>query len=422
MVQKKPSQALEYAKERYAQLGVDIDTALKILKKISLSIHCWQGDDIGGFEVATEGSGGGIQVTGNYPGKPRNMDELQADMVKMLSLVPGDHRIALHAIYGDFGGKTVDRDAVKPEHFSCWAEWGKEHNVKFDFNSTFIFHPKAEDGFTISSKDKNIRDFWIEHGIRSREISAYLGREQGEACIHNLWIPDGMKDTTIDKRGYRELLKEALDRIFHQEYAPRELKDAVESKLFGIASESFVVGSHEFYLSYAMNRNKMICLDMGHFHPTESIADKISAILLFMDELLLHVSRGIRWDSDHIVIMNDDILALCHDIVRGNFLDKVHIGTDFFDATLNRIGAWAVGARSVLKGVLRALLEPTAKLIEYEAHGNYMDRLALLEECKMMPFGIVWDYFCESQEAATEHELLQSVNEYEKSVLLRRSS
>lgn len=420
MAQAIPAHAINSAKERYAQLGIDVEAALKKLKKVSLSIHCWQGDDIGGFELAPEGSPGGIQVTGNYPGKPRNMDELKSDIAQMMSFVPGNHRIALHAIYGDFGGKAVDRDAVKPDHFTTWAEWGKQQNIKFDFNSTFIFHPKADNGFTLSSKEESVRNFWIEHGKRSREVSAYLGKEQGDPCIHNLWIPDGMKDTTIDKRGYRELLKDSLDQIFSQKFGPSILKDAVESKLFGIGSESFVAGSHEFYLGYALTRGTMICLDMGHFHPTESIADKLSAVLLFTDEVLLHVSRGIRWDSDHIVVLNDDVLNLCHDIVRGDFLDNIHIGLDFFDATLNRIGAWAVGARSVLKGLLRALLEPVDTLKQYEAEGKYFERLALLEECKMLPFGTVWDYFCENRNTVPERALIQSVKDYENSVLSKR--
>jgi L-rhamnose isomerase len=412
---------IDIAKERYAEVGVDVDAALEILKKVSLSIHCWQGDDIGGFEESGDDTtGGGIQVTGNYPGRARTMGELQADVEKMMTLVPGDHRLALHAIYGDFGGKVVDRDAIEPKHFTPWAEWGKETGIKFDFNSTFIFHPKADAGFTLSSKDKSIRDFWIEHTKRCREICAYLGREQSDPCIHNIWIPDGMKDLTIDKRGHREILKDSLDTVFTTQYPASELKDSVESKLFGIGSESYVVGSHEFYLSYAISRDKLLCIDLGHFHPTESIADKLSAVLLFVPEILLHVSRGVRWDSDHIVILNDDINYLCQDIVRGDFLDNINIGLDFFDATLNRIGAWAIGSRSVLKGLLKALLEPTSTLKAYEEEGKYFERLALLEECKTLPFGLVWDYFCEQQNSIPERELINTINDYERNVLSKR--
>lgn len=420
MAQDLTARSFEAAKERYAELGVDVEAAMEIVKSISLSIHCWQGDDIGGFEVSTEGGGGGIQVTGNYPGRARNMEELQADVEKLMTLLPGNHRLALHAIYGDFEGRPVDRDEIEPKHFTPWAEWGAEHNIGLDFNGTFIFHAKADEGFTLSSKDPAIRDFWTEHAKRCREISAYLGKKQGSACINNLWIPDGMKDLTIDKKGYRKILLDSLDEVYKTEYSKEELKDAVESKLFGIGSESFVVGSHEFYLGYALTRDKLVCLDLGHFHPTEIIADKLSAVLQFLPEVLLHVSRGVRWDSDHIVILNDDITYLCQDIVRGGYLNNVHIGLDFFDATLNRLGAWAIGARAVLKGLLRALLEPAELLRSCEEEGRYFDRLALLEESKTLPFGAVWDYYCETTAAVPERSLITEVTRYEAEVLRKR--
>jgi L-rhamnose isomerase len=420
MAQDLTARAFETAKERYAEMGVDVEAAMELVKTVSLSIHCWQGDDIGGFEISPEGGGGGIQVTGNYPGRARNMGELQADVEKLMSLLPGQHRLALHAIYGDFEGKPVDRDEIEVKHFAPWAEWSREQKIGLDFNSTFIFHSKADDGFTLSSKDPEIRDFWIEHAKRCREISAYLGKNQGNACIHNLWIPDGMKDLTIDKKGYRKILLDSLDEIFKKEYTETELKDAVESKLFGIGSESFVVGSHEFYLGYALTRDKLVCLDLGHFHPTESVADKLSAVLQFLPEVLLHVSRGVRWDSDHIVILNDDITYLCQDIVRGGYLTNVHIGLDFFDATLNRLGAWVIGARAVLKGLLRALLEPTELFKSCEDEGRYFDRLALLEESKTLPFGAVWDYYCETMATIPERSVISEVTRYEEEVLRKR--
>ncbi|HAK45222.1 MAG TPA: L-rhamnose isomerase, partial [Spirochaeta sp.] len=348
--------AWEIALEQYGELGVDPAAALKNLKKVPLSIHCWQGDDVGGFETPDSVlGGGGIQVTGNYPGKARNADELRTDLNKVYSLLPGSHRLNLHAIYGDFGGKNVDRDEIEPGHFAGWMKWSKENNVPMDFNGSFFSHPKADDGFTLSSKDKGIRDFWIEHAKRVRKIAAEFGKNQGSPSIENVWIPDGMKDIPVDRAGYRKVLKDALDEVFTEELPSEYVKDAVETKLFGIGSEAFVVGSHEFYMGYAQSSGKMPCLDLGHFHPTELIADKISSTLLFNEELLLHVSRPMRWDSDHVVVLNDDIRFLTEELVRSNRLDDIHIGLDFFDATLNRIGAWITGSRSTLKGLLLAM-------------------------------------------------------------------
>ncbi len=343
-------QAYTLARERYAEYGVDTEAAFATLAAVPLSIHCWQGDDVGGFErPAAALTGGGIQVTGNYPGKARTPAELRADMEKAFSLIPGTHRVNLHASYGEFGGKTVDRDQVEPAHFQGWVSWAKEHGLGLDFNSTFFSHPKADDGWTLSHRDPAIRAFWVEHAKRCRAISAFMGKAAGRPCIHNLWIPDGCKDAPADRWTPRRRLRESLDEIYSVSYPSAEIKDAVESKLFGIGSESYVVGNHEFYLAYALANAKMLCLDMGHFHPTESIADKISAILQFADELLLHLSRGVRWDSDHVTVMSDEVRAVMDEIVRGQALRRVHLALDFFDGSMNRVGAWAIGARATLK-------------------------------------------------------------------------
>ncbi len=411
----------DYAKEQYLEIGVDVKSAIEKLKKISLSIHCWQGDDVGGFETAdAELSGGGIQVTGNYPGKSRNIEELRLDLEKMYSVVPGEHRLNLHAIYGDFGGEKVDRDQIEPKHFKSWVDWAKKNNIKLDFNASCFSHPMADSGFTISSKDKKIRDFWIEHIKRARAITAYFGREQGSPSVHNLWIPDGAKDSVVCKMDHRTILKESLDEIFADELSDKEIKDAVECKLFGIGSESFVVGSHEFYMGYALTRNKMLCLDLGHFHPTESIADKVSSVYQYLDEILLHVSRPVRWDSDHVVTLNDDIYTLMQELVRSGKVNNTYIGLDFFDGTLNRIGAWAIGSRASLKGLLFALLEPYKQLKEFEESGNNFGRLALLEESKTKPFGIIWDQYCKDMGTITDSELIKNIMIYEDSVLAGR--
>lgn len=414
--------AYELARERYAHLGVDTEKALETLESISLSIHCWQGDDVGGFERPdAQLAGGGIQVTGNYPGKARTIDELRMDLEKVYSLVPGNHRLSLHAMYGEFGGAIVDRDEIRPEHFAGWIDWAHDQGIKLDFNATCFSHPKADAGFTLSSKDTAIREFWIEHVKRCRAVSAVLGRELAGACIHNLWIPDGSKDIPVDRWTHRALLKEALDEIFAIEYDPREMKDALESKLFGIGSEAFVVGSHEFYLGYALTNGRMICLDLGHFHPTESVAEKISAVLQFSDELLLHITRSIRWDSDHVVILNDDTRAVAEEIVRGNVLDRVHIGLDYFDASINRIGAWVIGARATLKAFLTALLQPGDRLKELENSGDNFGRLAVLEELKTLPFGAVWDYYCSRMDVPMRESWIDEVRKYESEVTGKRS-
>lgn len=412
----------EIAKQRYAELGVNTEAVMEKLSKISISLHCWQADDVGGFETPEAAfSGGGIQVTGNYPGKARNVNELRKDLEKVYSLLPGKHRLNLHAIYGEFAGKRVDRDEITTDHFKGWVNWAKDRNIKLDFNATCFSHPKANDGFTLSNKNKSIRNFWIEHVKRCREISAFMGRELKSSCIHNLWIPDGTKDSPVDRWTHRTLLKDSLDEIFAIEYDPNEMKDAVESKLFGIGSESYVVGSHEFYLGYAISRGKMICIDLGHFHPTESIADKISAILQFSGELLFHVSRGVRWDSDHVVILNDEVKGVAEEIVRAGVLNRVNIALDFFDASLNRIGAYVIGTRSTLKSFLIALLEPTEKLIEFEEAGNNFARLALLEELKTLPFGAVWDYYCLKNNVPVREHWMKEVQSYENMVLSKRS-
>ena len=409
------------ARDRYAQLGVDTDKALARLQTISISLHCWQGDDVGGFEKNAEGlAGSGLQVTGVYPGKARTVDELRADMAQAFALLPGRHRVNLHAMYGEFGGKTVDRNEIEPEHFRGWEKWARRLNLKIDFNATCFAHPKAVSGLTLSSKENGIRKFWVDHVKCCRKIAASIGREQKTPCLHNLWIPDGSKDVPTDRWGARAMLLKSLDEIFEVEYSPQQMKDSLESKLFGIGSESFVVGSHEFYMGYALTRGKIICLDMGHFHPTESVADKISAILPFSGEILLHVSRGVRWDSDHVVLLNDDLRDLAAEIVRSQALDKIHIALDYFDASFNRVGAWVLGARSLLKGLLIALLEPQEKVKELDAGLKTLARLSLLEEIKSLPFGAIWDTHCLRAGVPPAGEWLREVESYGRRVLSKR--
>jgi L-rhamnose isomerase len=413
--------AYSFARQQYTDLGVDTDKAIQILGNVSLSLPCWQGDDVGGFEISdSQSGGGGIQATGSYPGKARTLEELRVDLDKAFSLIPGQKRLNLHAMYGDFGEKPVDRNEIEPEHYQSWIDWAKKRNIKLDFNATCFSHPRAESGFTLSSKDKRTREFWIEHVKRCRAVSARMGKSLESPCIHNLWIPDGTKDSPVDRWTHRALLKEALDEIYAEKYSSQEMKDAVESKLFGIGSESFVVGSHEFYMGYAFSRGIMLCLDLGHFHPTESIGDKISSILQFSEELLLHVSRGVRWDSDHVVSLNDEVRSLSEEIVRSNVLERVHFALDFFDANMNRVGAWVVGARATLKGVLIALLEPRKKLQEFEDMGNTFARLALLEELKTMPFGAVWDYFCLKMDVPSGESWIEELNRYDAEVTRKR--
>ena len=413
--------AYKVAKERYAESGVDTEVVLAKLSRVALSLHCWQGDDLGGFEKPGAAlTGGGIQVTGRHPGRARTVAELRMDLEKAFSLVPGRHRLNLHAIYGEFEEKPVDRDEIGPEHYAGWVAWAKEQDLKLDFNATCFSHPKAESGFTLSHRDKAVRSFWVEHVKRCREISAFMGRELASPCLHNLWIPDGDKELPFDRWGPRALLKQSLDEIYEVQYSPVEMKDALESKLFGIGSESFVVGSHEFYLGYALSHGKMVCLDLGHFHPTESVADKISALLHFCDELLLHMSRGVRWDSDHVVVLNDEVALLMHEIVRGGALPRVHLALDFFDASLSRVGAWAIGARATLQGLLIALLEPHMKLRAAEEAGDNFTRLALMEELKTLPFGAVWDYHCLEAGVPAGGAWRQEVADYEDKVTSQR--
>lgn len=409
------------SREKYAARGVDTDKVLSRLQAISISLHCWQGDDVGGFERQAEGlAGSGLQVTGAYPGKARTVEELRADMAQAFALIPGRHRVNLHAMYGEFGGKAVDRNEIEPGHFRGWEEWARRLNLKIDFNATCFAHPKAASGYTLSSRENGIRKFWVDHVKCCRKIAASIGREQQAFCLHNLWIPDGSKDAPADRWGARATLLKSLEEIFVVEYSPQQMKDSLESKLFGIGSESFVVGSHEFYLGYALTRGKMICLDLGHFHPTESVADKISAILPFSDEILLHVSRGVRWDSDHVVLLNDEVRDLAAEIVRSQALDKIHLALDYFDASLNRVGAWVLGTRSLLKGLLLALLEPQNKLKELDAGSRTLARLSLFEELKALPFGAVWDYHCLKNGVPPSDEWLREVDAYERRVLSRR--
>ena len=414
------AKAYQLAKEHYAALGVDTEAALTALKNISISLHCWQGDDVGGFEAPEGGLGGGLAVTGNYPGKARNADELRLDLDKAYSLIPGAHRLNLHAIYAETGGKKIERDALQPEHFSRWVDWAKANNHGVDFNPTCFSHPMADSGFTLSSYDDNIRQFWIDHCIISRKIGEHFGCKLGTAAVTNIWIPDGYKDTPVDRKKPRELLRDSLDKILEEEIDPQYNLDAVECKLFGLGSESYVVGSHEFYLGYAIANQTLLCLDAGHFHPTETISDKISSALLYIDELLLHVSRGVRWDSDHVVTLNDDLQAIMQEIVRGGFTERVHIGLDFFDASINRVAAWTIGTRNALRALLMALLEPLDTLRQLEMDGNFTRRLALLEELKGMPFGAVWDFYCEQQGVPTGMRFMDEIDAYEKEELAKR--
>jgi len=408
-------------RDRYAERGIDTEKALTRLQAISLSLHCWQGDDVGGFERQAGGlTGSGLQVTGAYPGRARTVEELRADLEQAFALIPGRHRVNLHAMYGEFGDRPVDRDAIEPGHFRGWTEWALRHNLKLDFNATCFAHPMAASGRTLSSRENGTRKFWVDHVKCCRKVAASIGREQQAACLHNLWIPDGSKDVPTDRWGARAALLKSLDEIYEVEYSPQQMKDAVESKLFGLGSESFVVGSHEFYLGYALTRGKIVCLDLGHFHPTESVADKISAILPFSGEILLHVSRGVRWDSDHVVLLNDEVRELAAEIVRSQALERIHIALDYFDASFNRIGAWVLGARSLLKGLLLALLEPAEKARELDAPSKALRRLSLLEELKALPFGPVWDAYCQRNSVPPGEEWLPEVEAYERRVLSRR--
>ena len=412
--------AYEIAKQRYAELSVDTDKSIERLSKIAISLHCWQGDDVGGLETSEGLSGGGLVATGAYPGKAQTADELREDIEKALSLIPGKHRLNLHAMYAETAGK-VDRNELMPEHFTTWIDWAKANGLGMDFNGTFFSHPKAESGFTLSSAVEAIRSFWVEHGIACRKIGAAMGKELGTPCVTNLWIPDGYKDIPADRKGPRQRLRKSLDEIFTEKADQNHLLDCVESKLFGIGSECYVVGSHEFYLGYAVRNNVLLCLDTGHFHPTEVVSDKISSVMEFLDRILLHVSRGVRWDSDHVVILSDELRAICEEIVRGDFLERIHIGLDFFDASINRVAAWVIGTRCMLKALLIALLEPTDKLREMEMSGDFTSRLAMLEELKTMPFGAVWDFYCTKMQVPPARAWLYEVKTYERNVQSKRT-
>jgi L-rhamnose isomerase len=412
--------AYSLAKERYAALGVDAEAAISRLENVAISLHCWQGDDVGGFENPGGDLTGGIATTGNYPGKARTADELRRDLDVVYSLLPGSHRLNLHAIYLESDQK-VERNAIEPRHFSAWKDWAKANGHGIDFNPTCFSHPKSADGFTLAHRDPGIRQFWIEHCIASRKIGEYFGRELGTPAVTNIWIPDGYKDTPADRRTPRELLCNSLDAVLAEKTDPRYNLDAVEPKLFGIGSESYVVGSNEFYIAYALSRKILLTLDAGHFHPTETISDKISALLLYLDQLLLHVSRGVRWDSDHVVTFNDDLQAITQEIVRNDALDRIHIGLDYFDASINRVAAWTIGSRNTLRALLMALLEPREQLVQYEVEGDYSSRLALLEELKSMPFSAVWDDYCMQKNVPVGMDFMSVIKDYEKKELSKRA-
>ncbi len=443
MTEETINQAYALARERYAAFGVDTEQALATLAQIPISLHCWQGDDVGGFENPGGKLSGGIAATGNYPGKAHSADELRRDLDKAYSLIPGTHRLNLHAIYAETGSQRVERNELGPEHFSRWLDWARQNSHGIDFNPTCFSHPLAASGFTLASYDPAIRRFWTEHCIACRRIGEHFGRGLDTPCVTNIWIPDGLKDTPVDRKTPRLLLKESLDTIFAERIDPRYNLDAVEGKLFGLGSESYVVGSHEFYLGYAVERcgrqseswtadgalpakakaepsSLLLCLDSGHFHPTETIADKLSSVLLYLDKVLLHVSRGVRWDSDHVVVLSDELQAIMQEIVRGGFLDRVHIGLDYFDASINRVAAWVIGTRNALRALLLALLEPSAWLRELERAGDYTARLALLEELKGLPFGVVWDYHCSSQGVPVGFHFMDAIKIYEQKELSRR--
>lgn len=410
--------AYELAKERYASLGMDTEQALAQLEKVSISLHCWQGDDVGGFENPGGELSGGIAATGNYPGKAHTAEELRKDLDVVYSLLPGSHRLNLHAIYLE-ADKKVERNKIEPQHFSAWKDWAKANGHGVDFNPTCFSHPLAADGFTLAHRDASIRQYWVEHCIASRKIGNYFGKELGTPTVTNIWVPDGYKDTPADRQSPRRLLLESLDLILAEKLSHN--LDAVEPKLFGLGSEAYVVGSMEFYSAYALTRKILLTLDSGHFHPTETISDKISSLLIYHDQLLLHVSRGVRWDSDHVVTFNDDLQAIAQEIVRCGALERVHIGLDYFDASINRIAAWTIGARNTQRALLAALLEPLAELKQLESAGDYSQRLALLEELKAMPSGAVWDYFCWQKGVPVGLAFMDAVRVYEKEELSKRS-
>jgi L-rhamnose isomerase len=412
--------AYEDAKKQFEAIGVNVDKAVEKLGNVSISIHCWQADDVIGFENPDGELTGGIQTTGNFPGKARSIKELRSDLEKVFTLIPGKHRVSLHAIYGDFGGEFVDRDQIEPKHFQSWIDWALENDVKIDFNSTFFSHDKSKSGYTLSDFDPAIRDFWKEHLRRCRRIAEEIGRQQGDPCVHNIWIPDGEKDKTVSRYEHRRLLVESLDEVLSEKISTEYLKDCLECKLFGIGSESYVTGSHEFYMGYTVKNNMMLTLDAGHFHPTETISDKLSTMLLFVPELNLHVSRPERWDSDHVVILNDELQAIAQEIVRSGQMDRVNIGLDYFDASINRVGAYVVGIRATQKAMLQALLEPTDQLVEFEKQDKRFERMAFLEELKALPWSNIYNYFCQKQGVAIGDAYIKEIQEYEENVTSKR--
>ena len=415
------NEAYQIAKERYAALGVDVDAALKKLETIPISLHCWQGDDVGGFETAgAQLSGGGIQATGNYPGKARTIAELQSDVEKALSMVPGKHRLNLHACYLDNGGKYVDRNEIEPKHFQGWIDWAKKNGLGMDFNPTYFSHPKAADNWTLAHPDPGIRNFWIEHGIACRKVGAEMGRQLGTPTVTNVWIPDGYKDVPIDRTAPRERLTDSLDKMFKEPIDPKVHLDAVEAKLFGIGAESYTAGSAEYYMGYAVSRQKVLTLDAGHFHPTEVISEKVSSVLLFCPGLLLHVSRPVRWDSDHVVLLDDELQAIAKEIIRSGQLHRIYIGLDYFDASINRVAAWVIGTRNMIKALLIALLEPTNTLRDVELKADYTQRLVMLEEQKSLPWSAVWDYSCAQKGVPVGRAWFDQIRQYEKEVLAKR--
>lgn len=415
-------QAYELAKEQYDAVGVNTDDAMRAVAGVPVSLHCWQGDDVGGFETEdAELSGGGIQVTGNYPGKARSVQELRADIDQVLALVPGKHRLNLHASYLENGGRFVERDEIEPSHFQGWIDWAKQRGLGLDFNPTYFSHAKAADGFTLAHADEGIRRFWIDHGIASRRIAAEMGRQLGKTAVTNQWIPDGYKDVPVDRGAPRERLLDSLDKVFAERIDPKLQVDAIEPKLFGIGAESYTVGSFEFYLGYAASRQKVLTLDSGHFHPTESIADKISSVLLYCPGVLLHISRPVRWDSDHVVVLDNEVQSIAHEIARHR-RGNIYVGLDYFDATINRVAAWVIGMRNVIKALLIAFLENTHELRRVENDMDLTRRLGLLEEQKALPWSAVWDYYCLENDVPVGRAWLDAVRAYETKVLKTRAA
>lgn len=412
--------ALDCAREIYAKYGVDVDAAMKSVAETPVSIHCWQGDDVAGFENPDGDLTGGIQSTGNYPGKARTIDELRADFEFAAKMIPGKKKLALHAIYLDANGKKVERNEIGPEHFTSWVQWAKANGFGLDYNPTFFSHPLSADGFTLSSGDEGIRKYWIEHGIKSRYVAEYFGRELGQTAMNNFWIPDGFKDTPVNRAKTRALLADSYDQIFAEKLNEEYTQEAVESKVFGIGAESCTIGSHEFYMGCAMKHDKLLTLDTGHYHPTELVSDKISGALTYLKGVMLHVSRPVRWDSDHVVIFDDELRAIASEIKRGGFEKRVNIGLDFFDGSINRIACWAIGSRNMQKALLWAALEPVAMLQKFEAEGDFTSRLAYLEEIKTLPFGAVWNAYCEAQNVAVGDSWIAEMKNYEREVLSAR--